>query len=708
MKEIGNFIKQNANSCLNFVKSFRKKLDSGLSDPGDLVELSNGKPKEKEWTVLVYEEGKDRLAFSSNLAINKMEAVGSDDNVNIVTQATIKPTLNERLLPEMERVNTRRYYITQGSDPKKIESPVVEDLGKKVPLNTETLSDFLSWGVGKFPAKHYMVVIKKHGIGFAKSGTKVPLSARDLSKALESMKQKTGKKVDVVAFDACSMGQVEVAHEIKDQAKVMTASQENIFAVEYPYEKILGGLKQKAGELEAKDVGKLVVDAHRADVPAGMQTALDLEKMQGIGMATKDFVDAVIKEGIPPEVIYTNIMKGRPTESDEPRSFLYNFRDEKTFLDNIINEKQIPDGTAKQKAVELQKRLSEAVIDHQIGNGKKMMKRAKGLNLFMPWKEPSENLKKAYGDLSFEKASSWMKLIEYMFSAAEVREEKPDIKTQATPGLSVGKMIGKKVIFNYKKYVSPYLNTACKHTPSCSQYGREAVEKFGLFQGGKMAFMRLLSCNHEAEKRYDPVPDVPKNGEKVRCNLDHGAPPPEALDKNLAEVYLNPPANSGKSRIRRFAEDSLTGMAKFTGKLVGGAVGAFIAAPVGIFMGAKIGTKIGNNSINNMNREMLETYNVDSVKQFVKVEHAVGDPADKMRKLFLKVTGSDKAANFLGGITGAISGTLMGALGGAAVGWSWGSRFSGLFAQNYLKDKFGELPKDPATEKILKHYYGDQ
>ena len=39
----------------------------------------------------------------------------------------------------------------------------------------------------------------------------------------------------------------------------------------------------------------------------------------------------------------------------------------------------------------------------------------------------------------------------------------------------------------YQKYISPYKGTKCPYVPSCSQYGLEAIEKYGVIKGGLLA-----------------------------------------------------------------------------------------------------------------------------------------------------------------------------------------------------------------------------
>ena len=57
-----------------------------------------------------------------------------------------------------------------------------------------------------------------------------------------------------------------------------------------------------------------------------------------------------------------------------------------------------------------------------------------------------------------------------------------------------------------QKYISPLKHTKCPYIPTCSQYGLEAVEKYGAVKGGAMAAWRILRCNPLSSGGYDPVP----------------------------------------------------------------------------------------------------------------------------------------------------------------------------------------------------------
>ncbi len=62
------------------------------------------------------------------------------------------------------------------------------------------------------------------------------------------------------------------------------------------------------------------------------------------------------------------------------------------------------------------------------------------------------------------------------------------------------------IIKFYQKYISPMKGTKCPYIPSCSQYGIEAIQKYGILKGGLLAAWRLLRCNPFTKGGYDPVP----------------------------------------------------------------------------------------------------------------------------------------------------------------------------------------------------------
>jgi len=57
----------------------------------------------------------------------------------------------------------------------------------------------------------------------------------------------------------------------------------------------------------------------------------------------------------------------------------------------------------------------------------------------------------------------------------------------------------------YKRWVSPMLPSACRFYPTCSEYMRQAVEKYGVRRGVWMGTKRLAKCHPFHAGGVDPV-----------------------------------------------------------------------------------------------------------------------------------------------------------------------------------------------------------
>lgn len=62
------------------------------------------------------------------------------------------------------------------------------------------------------------------------------------------------------------------------------------------------------------------------------------------------------------------------------------------------------------------------------------------------------------------------------------------------------------IIKVYQYLISPLLGASCRFTPTCSQYGEEAIKKYGPFKGGWLTLKRMSSCHPWGKHGYDPVP----------------------------------------------------------------------------------------------------------------------------------------------------------------------------------------------------------
>ena len=58
----------------------------------------------------------------------------------------------------------------------------------------------------------------------------------------------------------------------------------------------------------------------------------------------------------------------------------------------------------------------------------------------------------------------------------------------------------------YKGMVSPFLPARCRYTPSCSEYGLQAIQKYGPLKGSWLTLKRIGSCHPWGGHGHDPVP----------------------------------------------------------------------------------------------------------------------------------------------------------------------------------------------------------
>lgn len=69
----------------------------------------------------------------------------------------------------------------------------------------------------------------------------------------------------------------------------------------------------------------------------------------------------------------------------------------------------------------------------------------------------------------------------------------------------------KIVIFfieGYQKHISAWLENRgvkCKFYPTCSEYTKQAIEKYGIIKGSILGTKRILKCNPFSKGGYDPL-----------------------------------------------------------------------------------------------------------------------------------------------------------------------------------------------------------
>ncbi len=178
----------------------------------------------------------------------------------------------------------------------------VQDMGELDMGDPQTLVDFVTWAVQNYPAKHYALTISTHGAGWLGNGPDETnnndmLTLPDLTSALKQIQAKTGlDQLDIIGFDACLMGQVEVYRALVPYAKYVLASEEEIPGEGWEYATPFQQLTQNP-TMSAREFGQDIVDAYtKYYAGAGDRTQVDLglvdeSRIQPVVDALKAFTD---------------------------------------------------------------------------------------------------------------------------------------------------------------------------------------------------------------------------------------------------------------------------------------------------------------------------------------------------------------------------------------------------------------------------------
>ena len=230
---------------------------------------------EKEWTVMVFINGKNNLEGDGLADVNEMERVGSGRGVNIVVE-----------MGQMSTNRMARYLIARDRRPNEITSRVLGSAQGVDMGDPAAVKDFVLWAERRFPAKKYMLILWDHGSGWLKgnpvenrAGAKgvsddwitghnidTPQLGR-LARDIEA----AGGRVDLLGFDACLMQMAEVAYEMKDsRISHIAASEEIEPGSGYPYDKWLARLAANPG-MGAAELGTAVAEEYLKANPNGFQ-----------------------------------------------------------------------------------------------------------------------------------------------------------------------------------------------------------------------------------------------------------------------------------------------------------------------------------------------------------------------------------------------------------------------------------------------------
>ena len=65
-------------------------------------------------------------------------------------------------------------------------------------------------------------------------------------------------------------------------------------------------------------------------------------------------------------------------------------------------------------------------------------------------------------------------------------------------------------LINLYQITPLHCHTMCRFTPTCSQYMKVSIERYGVLKGIKLGTKRILRCHPFGKLGYDPVPTEEK------------------------------------------------------------------------------------------------------------------------------------------------------------------------------------------------------
>ncbi|MDP7009938.1 MAG: clostripain-related cysteine peptidase [Verrucomicrobiota bacterium] len=275
------------------------------------------------WTVLVYGHADHNLTSAMRDDLLEMEQAGSSEDFNIVVQVDIN-TKNRgtKLWKIKNKIDPKKYngvnrlLIGEDTDGRKVtfHSKIIESLSESNNMDDPAvLRDFIKWGMAKYPADRYGLVLWNHGGQFLGYGGDTQnaslkhgqgLTTQQIRSTITEALTGTGvNKFEFVGFDTCLMGGAEVLDDFSTLCDVFIACPELDFGDGWDYAATLNYLKANS-EADMKTFGRQEVgfwNAHHGeamDQTHKVHAAYDMEKYDAFALSFKAFSEQLKLYGL--------------------------------------------------------------------------------------------------------------------------------------------------------------------------------------------------------------------------------------------------------------------------------------------------------------------------------------------------------------------------------------------------------------------------
>ncbi|MDD2889678.1 MAG: clostripain-related cysteine peptidase [bacterium] len=379
----------------------------------------------KPWTILVFLNGDNDLEGAAIGDMNEMERAIDTSKYNVIVEFDRSPYGD---VSNGNWEDTRTFYVTPDPSVDKIIRSTIIDSGFEANMgDPNALIDFVKKGIQDYPADNYMLIIWNHGSGWTKTENHLPLkgisydetSNREMgvangeyAYAMDSINTLLGKRLDILANDACLMGMQEVAYEVKDNVSYIVFSEYTIAYDGYPYDDILNWLNVNQNATP-EELSKAIVDKYKTSYNGGSQGTQDAT-LSVINLDTVFLYAARCIDTFAVELIK---IKGRANTNIETaytetqyfdNSWVYSY-DIYDFAYNIKQNVNIPD-SVKNWADSVMLAIDSVVINEgHCSTPPTLLEGSYGLAIYYP---VGTNIDTSYKNLTFSKDfPNWMNFI---------------------------------------------------------------------------------------------------------------------------------------------------------------------------------------------------------------------------------------------------------------------------------------------------------
>ncbi len=396
---------------------FRFYSDGSVTDTGVYVDdivltaTSSGggtPPTTKEWTIMVYLNADNDLETYGIRDINEMEYGGGSNNYrNVVVQID---RISGYDTSNGNWTSCRRYYITNdASNSSTIVSTLIQDIGEVNMGDPNTLVNFAKWAIQNYPANKYFLVIWNHGDGWYKgegdsplfkgvsvdmssSNAQIDVSNGELANALSQIKSYLGRNLDIIGFDACLMGMLEVMDVCRNYGNYFVGSEETEAADGWYYTGFLSTMNSNP-TISPADLAKAVVNA-----ATGLSTLASVN-LANIGTLVS-YLNTFAQELI--NARNAGYSSAISTARTNAKSFyISDHKDLYMFANNIYNNTSLP-SALRNAAYNVMTGITNAVLNYKNSSS---YSSCRGVAIYYPASSSSYNTK--YNSLPIASSTKW-------------------------------------------------------------------------------------------------------------------------------------------------------------------------------------------------------------------------------------------------------------------------------------------------------------